>query len=379
MPNLTALRRTVTRAALLCALVAAAQHKSQAQFTLQTSGSTASLRGIHAVTPEIAWASGSSRTILHTTSGGTTWLRCATPPDAENLDFRGIQAFDATTAIVMSSGKGDLSRLYKTTDACKTWKLLLTNPDAEGFWDAIVATPQSSFLIGDPVRGRFVLYVSRDSALDQWERFGETTNMFHFPYAPATDEALFAASNSLLEADPARTVAFVTGGPRGSRFYLGLWIEKTQIGHIGASYFEATLPLAKGSAAGAFSLASVGDIRKGRHYVVVGGDYTKPAESSGTAVYSTNGGQNFKPSRSTPHGYRSAVVYSAPTKSWITVGPNGTDISTDDGRNWRPLIPAPTDAPDADKNWNALSLPFVVGSKGRIGKLNPAALPAAKP
>jgi hypothetical protein len=31
--------------------------------------------------------------------------------------------------------------------------------------------------------------------------------------------------------------------------------------------------------------------------------------------------------------------------------------------------PASTDAPDADKNWSALSLPFAIGPKGRIGKL----------
>jgi hypothetical protein len=43
------------------------------------------------------------------------------------------------------------------------------------------------------------------------------------------------------------------------------------------------------------------------------------------------------------------------------VGPNGTDISTDDGKNWQPLKPSPDDPPDADKNWNALSLPFAVG------------------
>ena len=40
-----------------------------------------------------------------------------------------------------------------------------------------------------------------------------------------------------------------------------------------------------------------------------------------------------------------------------TVGPNGTDISTDDGRNWR-----------------ALSLPYVIGPHGRIGVLRPSAL-----
>ena len=77
-----------------------------------------------------------------------------------------------------------------------------------------------------------------------------------------------------------------------------------------------------------------------------------------------------------PHGYRSSVAYDAATKTWITVGPNGTDISTDDGKNWRAVQPdaARHEAPDADRNWNAISLPFVVGPHGRIGKLNAAAL-----
>jgi len=70
----------------------------------------------------------------------------------------------------------------------------------------------------------------------------------------------------------------------------------------------------------------------------------------------------------------------AAAKTWITVGPNGTDISTDDGRNWRALHPDPAlhEAPDADRDWNALSLPFVVGPHGRIGKLNPQALEESK-
>ncbi len=77
-----------------------------------------------------------------------------------------------------------------------------------------------------------------------------------------------------------------------------------------------------------------------------------------------------------PHGYRSAVAYDPATKTWITVGPNGTDISTDDGKNWHALHPDPAlhEAPDADRNWNALSLPFVVGPHGRIGKLDEPAL-----
>jgi hypothetical protein len=81
-----------------------------------------------------------------------------------------------------------------------------------------------------------------------------------------------------------------------------------------------------------------------------------------------------------PHGYRSAVAYDADAKTWITVGPNGTDISTDDGKNWRAAHPdaALHEPEDADRNWNALSLPFVVGPHGRIGKLNAKALDEAK-
>ena len=102
----------------------------------------------------------------------------------------------------------------------------------------------------------------------------------------------------------------------------------------------------------------------------------KPDDHNGTAAYGTVSDQSEVPqhfikSEQPPHGYRSAVAYDTPTKTWITVGPNGTDISTDDGRNWRALKPnlKDSEAPDADKNWNALSLPFVVGPHGRIGKL----------
>jgi hypothetical protein len=109
-------------------------------------------------------------------------------------------------------------------------------------------------------------------------------------------------------------------------------------------------------------------------YVAVGGDYTKPGQV-GVAAYSEKWLRWYAAS-TPPHGFRSAVAYDAATKTWITVGPNGTDTSTDDGRNWRALRPDPAlhEPPDADRNWNALSLPFVVGPHGRIGKLNPHAL-----
>ena len=83
----------------------------------------------------VAWASGTGGTVLRTTDGGAHWQKMRHPDadkDGATLDFRGVQAWDATTAIVMASGPGDKSRLYKTTDGCTTWALLFENPDSLG-------------------------------------------------------------------------------------------------------------------------------------------------------------------------------------------------------------------------------------------------------
>jgi hypothetical protein len=105
------------------------------------------------------------------------------------------------------------------------------------------------------------------------------------------------------------------------------------------------------------------------HLVAVGGDYTKPNEGKGTASYSDDGGQHWYASDTLPHGYRSSVEWSTDLDLWIAAGPNGSDISRDDGRNWLPLD---------NGDWNALSIPFVVGPKGRIARLDPQAIHAEK-
>jgi hypothetical protein len=205
----------------------------------------------------------------------------------------------------------------------------------------------------------------------------------------------FAASNSALFIGWP-FIYFGSGGTSGARVYLNAFQQ-----HIG--YPDARIEIdsgewrstswpaqfATGVSAGIFSLAferkehvakenedgtSALPTLKG---IAVGGDYLKPNDTTGTAAFTTDGGQHWTAATTPPHGYRSAVAYDAQTKTWITVGPNGTDISTDDGRNWRPLHPTNNDAPDADHYWNALSLPYAVGPHGRIGILNPNALQPA--
>jgi hypothetical protein len=122
-----------------------------------------------------------------------------------------------------------------------------------------------------------------------------------------------------------------------------------------------------GESSGVFSLAW--DINKGsgiKAEVAVGGDYRHPNNRTGIAAYTVDTGETWHPSVTPPHGYRSAVQRSEGLNAWITAGTNGSDISRDDGRTWRPLD---------DGNWSALSLPFIVGPNGRIGRLNAEALP----
>src|ERR1700691_5720121 len=82
-------------------------------WTSQTSNTTASLRGLSVVSAKVAWASGTKGTYLVTVDGGTTW-KAATVPGAADSDFRAVHAFDAQTAVLLSIGSGEKSRVYKT-------------------------------------------------------------------------------------------------------------------------------------------------------------------------------------------------------------------------------------------------------------------------
>ena len=130
---MAACRAIVGCVPILLALACAVH--GNAQWLIQNSGATAGLRGIHAVDGNVAWASGTGGTVLRTDDGGAHWRSCAVPPGADKLDFRGVWAWNSQRAVVMSIGAGDQSRLYKTSDGCKTWTQLYVNSDLKGFWD----------------------------------------------------------------------------------------------------------------------------------------------------------------------------------------------------------------------------------------------------
>jgi hypothetical protein len=372
----------VLRLTLLLAVsvFAAAQSPPPPLWQMQESGTTAGLRGIDSVDGTVAWASGTGGTVLKTIDGGAHWTQCAVPDaakDGATLDFRGVQAWDAKTAIVMASGPGEKSRLYRTMDGCKSWTLLLKNTEPQGFWDAIRVDDYDNdwVVLGDPVDDRFVIQQSRDHG-QTWRSF---VNLSRMPTSHSKNESVFAASNSSLYLnDRLYSLVFVTGGTGKSEMVFGHLVDYFDTG--GSIHFhKQSLPVTHGlQSTGAFSFAYryclTAIVNMKATYcpaVVVGGDYQKPEKRDGTAAYALfsallGKSQEWHEAQTPPHGFRSAVQWSEALKAWITVGTNGSDISRDDGKTWQPLD---------DGNWNALSLPFVVGPNGRIARINPAALP----
>ena len=317
-----------------------------AQWKLAETGSTAGLRGIHNLGTGVIWASGANGTVLRSEDDGYRWQQCTVPPAAARLDFRAVFAWDANHAMVLSSGPGTASRLYETTDGCATWHLLFENPDKDGFWDALAFRGSAGFILGDPVAGRFVLYRSDDRGR-HWRR----DNSAGLAAAP-NGESVFAASNSTLTVLRNAEALFATGGVGGPRLFR---FDKS------GRWSVTKFPLAGGKpSAGVFSIA----FRDERHGIAVGGDFQEPAQTAGTAAWTSDGGLTWHPASELPSGYRSSVGWEQKIGAWITVGPNGSDLSRDDGHTWKRFD---------STGWNALSLPWAAGLKGRIARLDFAA------
>jgi photosystem II stability/assembly factor-like uncharacterized protein len=356
-------------------------------WQMQESGTTAGLRGIDSVDGTVAWASGTGGTVLKTLDGGAHWTQCAIPDaakDGATLDFRGVQAWDAKTAIVMSSGKGNLSRLYKTTDGCLRWKLLLYNTEKEGFWAALYFEARgdgkglgdTGWLLGNPVYGMFWLMRSIDSG-KHWVK--QNNKML---YLKPGAQGACVASNSAFIANGG-FAAFGSGGT-GCANVSTMTLRTICEGYCSAQEMnldgrknwwvsEKGLRGLNTDSSGVFSIGArsqyAGDTLLQQVVVVVGGDYSNANETGNSASFRRSAWDTWTASTTPPHGFRSAVQWSEALKAWITVGTNGSGVSRDDGKTWQPLD---------NGNWNALSLPFVVGPSGRIARINPVALPAAK-
>jgi photosystem II stability/assembly factor-like uncharacterized protein len=320
------------------------------QWTARTSGASATLRGVSAVSDRVAWASGSGSTVLRTTDGGQTWHTLTVT--AERLDFRDVDAIDERTAYLLSIGTGPASRIYKTTDAGATWTLQYTNQDPKGFLDAMAFWDAThGVVVGDSVDGAFSILLTADG--------GKTWA----PAPPAglppalAGEGAFAASGTNVTVHGANDAWFATGAAAKAR------VLRTR--DRGRTWTIADTPLVAGASAGAFSIA----FRDASHGVVVGGDYQKEAEAIDNLAITSDGGRTWTLVKERGlSGFRSVVTYVPGTKmSLIAVGPQGADRSDDDGRTWTPIAGGGFHTFSVSKSGR---VGFGAGGKGTIGTLD---------
>src|SRR5471032_3040803 len=85
---------------------AAPNSTAPARWIRQTVPSTASCRSVSAVNAMVAWAGCTTGHVFRTVDGGATWT-ADTVRGAARLDFRGIKAFDANTAVIVSAGAAE--------------------------------------------------------------------------------------------------------------------------------------------------------------------------------------------------------------------------------------------------------------------------------
>jgi photosystem II stability/assembly factor-like uncharacterized protein len=314
----------------------------------QASGSEAELRGISPVSATVAWASGAKGTVLRTLDGGKRWTRLPVP-DADALDFRDIHAVDADTAIIMSAGPGDASRIYRTQDGGASWQLLITNPDKEGFWDAIAFwDARNGIVFGDPVNGAFTIYTTADGG-DTWQLVRDPKGL-----AALKNEGAFAASGTCLSVAGSGDAWFATGGAEQARVF--------HSSDRGRSWRAAPAPVPAGaSTRGIFSVG----FRDGHTGIAVGGDYQEPAAATLNGARSEDGGKSWTKASILPAGYMSAVVpVPGAPQVFVAGGLKGSGISRDAGKTWVILDGTPINA----VGFASPGAGWAVGPKGLVMK-----------
>src|SRR5260370_16905043 len=224
---------------------------SSSWWSVQTRGLATNLRGVSVRLDEvrsqpglhyIVWASGSNGVILRAVNAGKTWKQRAVA-GGEGLDFRDIEAFDADVAYVLSSGEGDKSRIYKTIDGGKRWKLQYSYKRPGLFLDSLACSSSTHCVaLSNPVGGTFlVLNPDHSGHFSTLPRDGMP--------AALPQEGAFAASGTAMALCEGG-IYFGTGGPKARIFHSA---------DSGRSWSVLETPISTGNASsGIFSLACSG-------------------------------------------------------------------------------------------------------------------------
>jgi photosystem II stability/assembly factor-like uncharacterized protein len=317
--------------------------------TFQTSAQT-HMRAVHAVDANTCWIGGSEGKILKTTNGGADW-KTIHIPDTDSLDFRDIHAFSKDIAIAMSAGLAEQNkaRIYRTEDGGQNWKIVYQTVQNGVFLDGIDFWDQKrGICMGDPINGYFFILTTQDG--------GKTWQEHELKKGPLAlkDEAAYAASGTSIITFGKGLAWIGTGGTNLARVF--------RSDNYGKTWQVTTTTLPANASTGILGLR----FWSKHHGIAVGGDYKNVKNAAPNVLTTKDGGKNWQLSTPTfPVGLKESVgIFGKNRFSLITVGPNGSSFSTDQGQNWHFL---------GDEPFHALSIVghtgYAVGANGLIGKI----------
>lgn len=309
--------------------------------------SSASIRGLFAVDENVVWIGGSGGFLAKTVDGGENWQEL-TVPGSTQLDFRDIHAFDDKTALIMSAGSVQKSKILRTNDGGVNWQVVHGNSYREGFFNGMdFWNDKNGILAGDPVNGNLYIAITNDG--------GETWQKVDNELIPEIEyqEFGFAASGTHVTTY-GDSVAWIGTGGKTARVF--------RTTDMGKTWEVMYTPIIQGPAsAGIFSIAFK-DLDNG---IAVGGDYTKENQGVDNIIFTKNRGDDWELVEDVHLEFRSCIRFI--DGMYITVGPSGGNYTFNDGVTWSPIgggIGFHTLSIGGDK-----SIIWAAGSAGKVARL----------
>jgi len=325
------------------------------KVTVQQSGTTSGLIAVSALDARVVWASGRFGTFVVTSNGGKTW-RSGVVAGAETVQFRDVEAVSEKVAYLLSVPTSPPaafipSRIYKTTDGGKTWKIQFEAAadqfhDCFAFWDA-----SSGLDLADSVNDRFPAVRTFDG--HSWHDYGD-----HLP-KPLAGEAGFASGGTCVATQGHRRAWITTGTPPAVAG--GAWTTRvffsTDRGQTWGATTAPISPSGPDAVGGGFSVA----FRDARHGILAGGDLgaagvvpnfarsrdggrswalTTPAPIPGaifTTAYAGHGTGHDGSGRDDDDDFGEHQNGNGPSIRVVATAPTGTAWSPDEGRTWNPI------------------------------------------
>ncbi len=315
----------------------------------QESGVSVRLQAVSAAGNGVVWVSGLESTYGRSLDSGDSW-QPGIVPGAEKLEFRDVHAVDENTAYLLSSGTGNQSRIYKTTDGGARWDLQHVNDEPKGFFDCFdFWDPKHGLVYGDSVDGKLVVLETSD---------GEAWTMLPDGRLPDArpGEGGFAASGTCL-ATVGESIAYIGTGAGSARVL--------RTGDRGRSWEAFETPIVSATGTAGITSLSFWDEENG---IAVGGDIAAPeARQDNVAILE---GQGRSVRLATPPTFPGAIygvahVPGTTPSIIVAVGPKGASYSLDAARTWTLL--------SEESYWSvgfeSSGLGWMVGPDGRIARL----------